>query len=192
MDEFLSGPGWQASSEPYLTIRVPVTDLWPVGALAESGGATDKDDLDNEAGQHPILAIGARANRPNNLCGVVVTVHNGFAVLNVAPAAMVKAYVANITAHPATYAAAFAIGAPVYLDDSAALSAGVTLSLAAANDAAANNPFVGYLFYDQDEYVDAAVGGANAAAVWPKAANNAALVEAELTVMLWPGNALTA
>jgi hypothetical protein len=184
MDEFLTGSDWQVSSEPYLTIRVPVTDLWPEGLASEIGGG-NKDTLDNEAGQHPILAVGAVATRPHNIVGVVVSVHNGFAVLNVAPGAIVHANVANITGYGAvTYAATFAIGQPVYIDDSAALTDGVTLSLSALNSAGSGNPLAGYLFYDQDEYVDSVVGGANAAAVWPVTADVAALVEVTLPVLL--------
>jgi len=60
----------------------------------------------------------------------------------------------------------------------------VTLSLSPLNGAGSGNPVAGYLFYDQDEYVDSVVGGANTAAVWPVAGDAAALVEVTLPVLL--------
>ena len=171
MDEFVHGPDWQGSSGPYVNRMISTADIWPEGLASEVGGG-NKDIL--AGGLHPIVAIGgqtaADGRQVGQLCGVVVSFENAnLAQVNIAKGMVVKAKVANILTHPDTYEAAPVIGQPVYVDDSAALSAGVTLSLAAANSAALVNPLAGWLWYDQDEYLDSGVGGANAAALWPKA-----------------------
>ena len=51
------------------------------------------------------------------------------------------------------------IGQPVYVDDSADLGAGCTLSMSTTNHAGTANPLAGYLMYCQDEYVDELIGG---------------------------------
>ena len=170
MDEFVKGPSWQGSSGPYVHVQLDNADIWPEGLASEVGGGA-KDVLAD--GLHPIVAIGgqtaADGRQTDQLCGVVVSYLDDHLVqVNIAKGMIVKAKVANIRTHPATYEAAPVLGQPVYVDDSAALSMGVTLSLAAANSAALVNPLAGWLWYDQTEYLDGGVGGANIAAQWPK------------------------
>ena len=189
-DDFLSGTDWEGSSGPYLERQVALADLWPEGLNSESDGAGDKDILAD--GLHPVLAIGgqtaADGRQVGQLTGVVVHYRTtGLVQMNVARGMIVRAYVANVLTYDQRAAATFeiapVIGQPVYVDDSAALSAGVTLSLAAANSAALVNPLAGWLWYDQDEYLDSGVGGANAAALWPKAWS-AAFAEYDVYVLM--------
>ena len=84
---------------------------------------------------------------------------------------------------PATFETAPVIGQPVYVDDTAALSAGVTLSLSPLSGAGLANPLAGHLFYCQDEYRDGDIGGANAAVTWPLTWANEE-TETEVCVML--------
>lgn len=183
--EFISGPAWECSSGPMLTRQYHEDDLWPHGAASEIGGG-NKDVLAD--GLHPVLAIGARANRPRNLTGVVVSYAGELVQVNLAEKVVVRSYVANVLTYsggnPNTWAATFAIGDPVYLDDSDGLSSGVTLSRSPLNSAGSANPLAGYLHYAQDEYPDSTVGGPNTSSSWPVTADNSQLVETELCVML--------
>ncbi len=187
--EFYFGTDWESSSGPILSRAFLATDLWPHGENSESDGVGDKDDLAD--GLHPFLAIGPKASRPHNMVGVVMTYHAGttIAEVNLALGFCAKAYVANVLTYnggnPNTFDQSLAIGEPVYVDDSPALSAGVTLSRSPSNAAAGGNPLAGYLFYDQDDYPDSAVGGPNASADWPKTVANS-FVETLVTVLLWP------
>lgn len=184
--EFYGGTDWEQTSGPIIPRQFALGDLWPVGLGAEIGGG-NKDVL--EDGLHPAVAIGAKAFRPKNLTGTVISYDAAAAlvVVNLADKFVSRQYVANVLTYdggnPATFAASFALGAPVYVDDSDGLSAGVTLSLSPLNSAGSANPLFGYVFYCQDDYLDIGVGGPNAAAGLPVAANNAALVESLLCVM---------
>jgi len=163
--DFYYGTDWECSSGPIVTRAFDASaDLWPHGSGSEIGGG-NKDVLAD--GLHPVLAIGPKANRPRNLTGVVVTynVANDRAEMNLADKVCVKQYVANVLTYsgttPYTFDAAFAIGDPVYVDDSDALAAGVTLSMSPLNSASPGqaNPLAGYIFYCQDDYDDSGVGG---------------------------------
>lgn len=190
-DVFYSGTNWQSTSGPYLNRNWQDDDLWPHGPDSESDNTGDKDDLAD--GLHPFLAIGPKALRPLNMVGVMVTYNSatGIAVMNVAPGFCAKSYVANVLTYsndqPATFDQSLAIGEPVYIDDSNSLDSGITLSRSPLNDDGNGNPLAGYLFYDQDDYPDAGVGGPNLTADWPKACANS-LVYTLVTVMLWPDN----
>jgi hypothetical protein len=187
--EFYFGTDWESSSGPILSRAFHVADLWPVGLDSESDATGDKDLLAD--GLHPFVAIGPKALRPVNLVGVVMTYHLGttIAEVNLAPGFCAKAYVANVLTYnggnPATFDQSLAIGEPVYVDDSVPLDSGITLSRSPLNDAANGNPRAGYLFYDQDDYADYAVGGPNSAADWPKTVANS-LIYTLVTVLLWP------
>jgi len=177
---------WEQSSGPILPRQYPVGNLWPLGLASEIGGGNKQVLVD---GIHPPVAIGLKADRGNNLTGVVLTYNalGDLAQVNIAEGFITRQWVANILTYnggnPATWAAAFNIGAPVYIDDSADLSAGCNLSLSPLNSAGSANPFFGYLIYAQDEYVDHGVGGAGVAAVWPVTGDNAHTLEVLLTVM---------
>ncbi len=110
--------------------------------------------------------------------------------LNLAPGFCFKAYVANVLTYNAHVAATWdlslAIGEPVYVDDSEALAAGVTLSRSPLSCGGTGNPRAGYLFYDQDDYLDSGVGGPNASADWPKTLVDGETRYTLVTVMLWP------
>ena len=162
---FISGPGWQQSSDPYVTRKVHCnandgTDIvWPIVAPFDT--LTD--------GEHPVLAIGPKANRPFNITGVVITYDSAtdIAVFNLADKAIVQAYVANILTYNQGAANAWVNtvypGMPVYVDDSApvaALNTGCTLSFAHTG-AVGENPLAGYIWWCQDEYADSGVGGPN-------------------------------
>ena len=189
-DDFLSGTDWESSSGPYLERQVALADLWPEGLNSESDGAGDKDVLAD--GLHPVLAIGgqtaADGRQVGQLTGVVVHYRTtGLVQMNVARGMIVRAYVANVLTYDqrgaATFEIAPIIGQPVYVDDSDPLASGVTLSLSALNNDGLVNPLAGWLWYDQDEYLDAGVGGPNAVAIWPLTWANE-LVEAEVCVLL--------
>ena len=169
--EFYNDPDWEQSSMPHTYIQVHEADLWPLGARCVAGAG--KDVL--EDGQHPVFAIGGRTaadGRPLNLTGVVVgytpglTVGTGIAVLDIASGVIVRQYVRNILAYAATYETTPVPGQAVYVDDSAALSAGVTLGLSPLNSAGTKNPLAGYLMYCQKEYANVSIGGANATATF--------------------------
>ena len=162
---FYSGTDWQQSSGPHCNRYYEAADLWPHGAGSEIDGG-DKDVL--AAGLHPVLAIGAKANRPCNLTGVVVDYVNANRVLvNVADCAIVRQYVANVTGYSGGAANAWSssidAGDCVYVDDSGPLAAGVTLSLAQTNESGSANPKAGYVMYCQDDYDDSGFGGADMA-----------------------------
>lgn len=178
---------WEQSSGPIIPRQFHLADLWPVGLASEIGGG-NKDLMAD--GKHIPLAIGAKALRGKNRCGVVLSyrAEATLAILNIAAGFISRQHVANILTYnggnPATWAATFVIGQPVYVDDSDALSAGCNLSLSPLNSAGSANPQFGVLTYAQDEYVDYGIGGAGAAAVWPVAADAAQTVETLLPVML--------
>ena len=179
-DNYYDGTDWQCSSGPIITRQYAVADLWPVGAGSEIGGG-DKDTL--AAGDHPVVAIIAKADRPNNLTGVVVSYTNDYLVeVNMASKVVVKDWVSNIEGYNGAaaddWAATFTIGKPVYVDDSADLPAGCRLSLSPLNSAGSGNPLAGYLHYDQDEYRDRDIGGPNYPSDWPVTADAEEAVEA--------------
>lgn len=194
-DEFYSGTDWEQSSSPYLVVQVHEADIWPV---ADNSGSGTKDAI--AAGLHPVVAIGGRTaadGRPLNITGVVVsftaglTVPTGLVRVNIADGFRVRQYVHNILTYDGgdanTFEQAPVIGQPVYVDDSDDLTEGVTLSLSPLNDAGVKNPQAGVLWYEQDEYVDAGVGGPNSSASWPKtwANENTAY---QVTVLLFNGS----
>lgn len=185
-DVFYGEPDWQSSSGPILTIQVALADLWPEGLASEISGG-NKDILAD--GLHPFLAIGAVANRPVNMVGVVETYNAtvGLAQVNIAPGFMAKAYVANVLTYsqgnPNTFDTSFVAGDPVWIDDSN-LAEGVTLSRSPLNSAGSANPFAGFIWYDQDEYADFHVGGPNTSAGLPKTLDNSLDYEL-VTVLLW-------
>lgn len=161
---YYSAVDWQQSSTPQTMRKVHAnandgTDLlWPVGGTFDT--LTD--------GEHPVLAIGAAANRPVNLVGVVVSYNaaTDIATLNVADKVIVRAYVANILTYDQAAAATWVNtvypGQPVYVDDSddcSTLDTGCTLSFSPLNEDGNANPLAGYVFWCQDEYDDEGVGG---------------------------------
>ncbi len=187
--QFYFGTDWESSSGPILSRQYDIADLWPVGLNSENDGAGDKDILAD--GLHPCVAIGPKALRPINLCGVVMTYTNDHLIqVNIARGFCFKAYVANVltyNAHAAaTWDLSLAIGEPVYVDDSEALADGVTLSRSPLACGGEGNPRAGYLWYDQDDYLDAGVGGPNTAADWPKVLVDGATRYTLVTVMLDP------
>jgi len=183
---FISGPDWECSSGPIVTRDFDAdTDLWPIGAGSEFGGS-DKDEL--EDGLHPVVAIGLKTQRPANLTGVVISYNedNDRAQVNLAEKVCVKNYVSNVTSWtgtvPYTYDTTVDIGRPVYVDDSAHLSAGVTLSMSPLNTNSDANPLAGYIFYCQDDYDDSGVGGAGANVEYPR--TQAEDTESEYCILL--------
>lgn len=173
-DEFQNGTNWQQASGPHDIVQVHESDIWPV---ADNSGSGTKDAI--AAGLHPVVAIGGRTaadGRPLNLTGVVVsftaglTVPNGLVRINTADNYIVRQYVSNTLTYsnniPATFEQAPVVGQPVYVDDSNDLSEGVTLSMSPLNDADVRNPLAGYLWYCQDEYADAGVGGPNSSSTF--------------------------
>lgn len=188
-DEFYTGSDWQGTSGPYVNRNVQLDDLYP-----QSVNCVGKDVLAN--GHHPILAIGdqavANGRGIDQPCGVVVTYDANVqrAVMNVAKGFVCKQYVANILTYaaavPATWALSLYIGQAVYVDDTpvaAGLAAGVTITLSPLNNAGLANPLAGWLWYDQTEDEDAAVGGGNADA-WPKTADNTQTVYTLVNVLM--------
>lgn len=179
---FYSGTDWQQSSGPYLNRYVEEADLWPEGAGGEIDGG-NKDELApasaTQSELHPVLAVGARANRPRNLTGVVVqSVSANKVLVNFAEGFIVRQYVANITGYSAGAANAWdsslEAGDPVYVDDSGPLAEGVTLSRSATNESASANPLAGYIFYCQTGYVDSDLGGLHSTAGLPITASSSA------------------
>lgn len=181
---FYEGTNWQQSSEPIVNVSVQEGDVWPVDNRSISG---TKDTLSDS--KHPIIAVGGRTaadGRPINVTGVVMTYtgtdDSGTAtdrvVLNIAHGAIVRQYVSNILTYgsdgdPATYETAPVVGQPVYVDDSAALSEGVTVSMSPLNSAGLKNPQAGVLWYCQDEIADGLAGGARATATFDTSLPNA-------------------
>ena len=191
--DFMAATDWEQASGPLTIVSVQENDCWPVDTRSISGA---KDTL--AAGKHPVIAIGgmtAADGRPLNVTGVVVsyegTNDSGTATdrvnVNIADGYIVRQYVANILTHPNTYEQAPVVGQPVYVDDSAALSAGVTLSMAAANSAAVKNPQAGILWYCQNEIADGLAGGSRAASTFDGSLLNS-LVEQEYCVLLFNGS----
>ena len=190
--QFYSGSAWEQSSEPHTFVEVQESDCWPVDDRSASGA---KDQLAD--GLHPVIAIGGRTaadGRPFNLTGVVVSCNISTAgtatdriVVNIADGTIVRNYVANIATYSggsaATYETAPVVGQPVYVDDSADLAAGVTLSMSPANSAGTLNPLAGYLWYCQDEIADGQVGGARSTATFDTALSDS-LVEQTYCVLM--------
>lgn len=163
VDEFYNDSDWEGSSGPLVMRAFDASeDLWPHGLSSEIDGG-NKDVLAD--GLHPVLAVGAKANRPRNLTGVVVTyqANNDRAVLNLADKFIVRQYVANVLTYSSgnayTFDTSLAIGDVVYVDDSGPLSEGVTLSLSPLNESDSANPLAGYVMRCQDQYDDEGVGG---------------------------------
>lgn len=190
--EFYGETDWECTSGPIITRAYDASaDLWPHGAGSEIGGG-DKDVL--EDGLHPFLAIGAQADRPNNLVGVVVTYNsvNDRAEVNLARFFAAKAYVANAITYsggdPLAFDQSLAIGEPVYLDDSDTLPAGVTLSRSPLNSSDTPNPLAGYLFYAQDDYNDSYIGGHTASTSWPITVANSIVYTLVCVLLAGPYN----
>ena len=191
---FQDGTNWQQSSEPHVIVDVQEGDCWPVDNRSES---TTKDQLDE--GLHPIVAIGeyAAPSRPLNVTGVVVSMNMsvlGTATdrvqINIAHGAIVRQWVSNILTYsggaPNTFEATPVVGQPVYVDDSADLSAGVTVSLSPLNWNDVENPLAGVLWYCQDEIADGQVGGARLTSTFDTALPDEA-TEQEYCIMLVAG-----
>ena len=191
-DAFYSGSDWEQSSEPHTFVEVQETNLWPVDDRSHSG---TKDQLAD--GLHPVLAVGGRTaadGRPLNLTGVVVSCNISAAgtatdriVINIADGTIVRQYVANVLTYSESSAATFeqapVVGQPVYVDDSADLAEGVTLSMSPLNQADVRNPLAGYLWYCQDEIADGQVGGSRATCTFDGSLSNS-LVEQVYCVLL--------
>lgn len=181
---FYEGTNWEQASSPQVNVDVQESDTWPVDNRSISG---TKDTLSDS--KHPIIAIGGRTaadGRPLNVTGVVVsytgTDDSGTAtdrvVVNIADGYIVPQYVSNILTYdsagdPATFETTPIVGQPVYVDDSAALSAGVTVSLSPLNSAGLRNPQAGVLWYCQDEIADGLAAGARATATFDTSLPNA-------------------
>ena len=165
---FITGTDWEQSSGPIISRMVHLADCWPQGEgnMGEIAGG-NKDVLAN--GDHPAFAVGAKANRPNNLVGVVMSYEDDatLVVLNMADKFISRQYVANVIHYNIgnkaadQWDASLALGDPVYVDDSDVLSAGVTLSRSPLNCDGTSNPLFGYIWYCQDDYADEGVGGPN-------------------------------
>ena len=180
-DTFQSGTDWEQSSGPITNVDVHEADVWPVD---DNAFVLSKDSLTD--GEHPVVAVGGRTaadGRPLNVTGVVMkyeaglTTATGIAVLNIADGMIVRQYVSNILTYsgtvPATFETAPIVGQPVYVDDSQALSAGVTLSMSPLNGhGGLKNPLAGVLWYCQNELANAAMGGARSAATFDTALPN--------------------
>ena len=110
--------------------------------------------------------------------------------LNIAHGFITRQYVSNILTYageaPATFEQTPTVGQPVYVDDSADLAEGVTLSMSPLNHADTENPLAGVLWYCQDEIADGLAGGARAVATFDTALPNEA-TEQEYCVMLVSG-----
>jgi hypothetical protein len=172
-NDFYVGTNWQQSSGPIVTVEVQEGDCWPIANNSETG---TKDTLAD--GKHPVIAIGGRTaadGRPLNVTGVVVsysgTDDSGTStdrvVVNIADGMIVRQWVSNILTYtgtsPATFETTPIVGQPVYVDDSAALSEGVTLSMSPLQgvaQSALRNPLAGYLWYCQNEIADGIAAGA--------------------------------
>ena len=189
-DEFYSGTNWEQSSGPIVNVEVHEMDVWPVADNSASG---TKDTLVD--GLHPVVAVGERTaagGRPGNVTGVVMTVTAGsvnsmsIVELNIAEGMIVRQYVSNIRDHSAVdYETNPTVGMPVYVDDSALLSAGVTLSMAPMTATDLLNPQAGVLWYCQDEMANSEMGGARAVHTFDNTLADTA-VEQEYCVLLTP------
>lgn len=181
---------YEQSSGPYVNRQVMEPDCWPVD---DNSGSGTKDQL--AAGLHPVIAIGGRTaadGRPLNMTGTVIdytaglTTATGLARVNIADGFIVRNYVANVLTYsgvtPATFEQAPVVGQPVYVDDSAALGEGVTLSMSPLSGDGLRNPMAGVLMYCQDEYANSSVGGPNASATFDTSLSNS-LVQQVYCVM---------
>jgi len=188
-DEFYSGSDWEQSSGPIVPRQVHESDVWPV-----DDNPAGKDVLAD--GLHPVVAVGGRTDadgRPANITGVVMTYTPGSTTslgivnLNIACGMIVRQYVANILDHSAlAFETAPVLGQPVFVDDdTATMTAGVTLSM--ANETAANlmNPQAGVLWYCQDEMANSEMGGARAVDTFDHTLADT-LVEQVYCVLLMP------
>ena len=193
---FYSGASYETSSEPHAIVQVHEADCWPVHDNSLSG---TKDQLEN--GLHPVVAIGGRTaadGRPMNVTGVVISVLEGLTEpvdlvqVDVADYQIVKNYVNNTLTYaqgaPDTFEQAPIIGQPVYVDDSATLGEGCTLSMSQFNSTGTlKNPMAGVLWYDQDEYADASVGGPNTTSAWYAKTWADSIYEYEVCILLVNG-----
>lgn len=194
-----SESNWEQSSGPIVSRQVQEADVWPV----YDNAAITKDSLldanGNYHGVHPVVAIGGRTaadGRPLNLTGVIMdvtassTLAESLVRVNIADGMIVRNWVANVTAYSGTVANTFeqapVAGQPVYVDDSQALAAGVTLSMSPLSGAGLRNPVAGHLFYCQDEYPNDAVGGPNASSEFDSSLSNT-LVQQVYCVILSNG-----
>jgi len=162
-DNFYTNVKWQQSSGPIISRKVHMDDgaesptalVWPEGGNFD----TLKD------GDHPILAIGRKANRPHNITAVVMTYDSATdaAQFNMADKFISRQFVVNIESYgPVAQKNTIYAGDPVFVDDSADVStagAGATLSFSPVNVSTKDNPLAGYVFWCQDEYDDSGVGG---------------------------------
>ena len=191
-DDFQNGSNWEQSSGPIVNVDVHEADVWPV----DDNSLAAKDVL--AAGLHPVVAVGGRTaadGRPLNVTGVVITYTPGISTatgvveLNIASGMIVRQYVSNILTYsgtvPDTFEQAPVVGQPVYVDDSAALSAGVTLSMSPTNTGTLLNPRAGVLWYCQDEMANSEMGGARAVHTFDNTLADTA-VEQEYCVLLTP------
>jgi len=194
--EFYTGTDWEDSSGPICPVVVHESDVWPVDDNSESGAKDsllDANSLWN--GVHPVVAIGTRthARRPLQRTGVVMFVTPGLTtassqvVVNCADQMVVRNYVANVTSYSGTVAHTFEQtpypGEPVFVDDSQALGAGVTLSMSPLNEDGLENPLAGHLHYCENEMRDDMVGGARKAATFDSTLANS-LVEQAYCIIL--------
>jgi len=183
-----AGTDWEQSSGPFCNRKFAESDLWPI----DNNALGAKDVLAD--GDHPVVAISSTRTtadgRPQTLTGVVVSYDAValIAVVNVAHCVIVRDYVSNIDGYNGavsnSWEAAPIIGQPVYIDDSADLGAGCTMSMSAANSAGDANPLAGWLMYCQDEYYDRYISGAGQSAVsfdWDTDEDNEYLVCVLLT-----------
>jgi hypothetical protein len=197
--EFYIGTDWQNSSGPYVVLTVHENDCWPVYDNSEGTKDSLLDATGAYNGVHPVIALGGRTTadgRPLNLTGVVVDVTPSSTLaesqvrVNIADGMIVRNYVANVLTYSGTTPASFETAPvpfqPVFVDDSQALGAGVTLSLSPLNEDGLKNPVAGHLIYCQDEMADDMVGGARAAATFDTALSNS-LVEQTYCVVLSNG-----
>lgn len=188
-EEFYSGTNWEQSSGPIIPRQVHESDVWPV----DDNAAAQKDVLAD--GLHPVVAVGERTaagGRPALVTGVVITYIPGTTTalgivnLNIAEGMIVRQYVANIRDYsPVDYETAPSVGMPVYVDDSATIGAGVTLSMAEEQAAGLLNPQAGVLWYCQDELANSEMGGARAVSTFDTTLADE-LVEQEYCVLLTP------
>jgi len=190
---FYKSTAWQQASGPIVTVEVQEGDCWPV---ADNSGSGTKDTL--AAGKHPVIAIGGRTaadGRPLNVTGVVVsyagTDNSGTStdrvVVNIADGYIVRQWVSNILTYsttPATFEQTPVIGQPVFVDDSAYLSEGVTLSMSPLSTAGLRNPMAGYLWYCQTEIADGLAAGSRAAATFDTALPNAETEQAYCILLI--------
>ena len=196
------GANYAETTPTDMVVTVLESDVWPVDDASLSG---TKDSLLTAAlvydGVHPVVAIGSRVSasgRGLNPVGIVVSVTPGLTLatsqvrVNITHGKIVRNWVANVTTYsgtaPATFITAPYPGQPVYVDDSAALGAGVTLSMSPLNTDGDINPLGGFLWYCQDELPDQVVGGARSAATFDVSLSES-LVQQTYCIMLPGGGA---